>query len=184
MTLEVVAAVARDEVIGFRGDMPWRGQMSGDMEHFRQLTMGHVVVMGRKTWESLPDKFRPLPGRANVVVTHGHIEGATEAGRGWPLLADLCGQGVQVMGDLALLKEATREQIRVFVIGGSALYAAALPIADRLHITRIDAKFVGDRYFPVIDMNMWRCVSSSTYTSPGRQGDFGHWYQEFWRRHA
>ena len=74
--IEIVAAVAKNSVIGYRGDLPWRGQLPADMRHFRELTTGHIVVMGRKTWESLPSRFRPLPERINMVMSHGLVPGA------------------------------------------------------------------------------------------------------------
>ena len=103
------------------------------MRRFRELTMGHAVVMGRKTWDSLPDRFRPLPGRRNIVVTRNDLwrgDGAERAGS----LEDA----------LALLEDADR----VFVIGGGELYAAALPLADELLLTEIDLEMEGDTFFP------------------------------------
>jgi dihydrofolate reductase len=132
--VSVVAAVARGGVIGRDGAIPWR--IPEDARHFRRLTMGHPVVMGRKTWDSLPDRFRPLPGRRNVVVTRNrawHGDGADRAGS----LADA----------LQLLDGAPR----VFVIGGGELYADALPLADELLLTEIDADVEGDRFFPEWD---------------------------------
>ena len=106
------------------------------MRRFRELTLGHPVIMGRRTWDSLPDRFRPLPGRRNVVVTRNpswQSEGAERAGS---------------------LEEALRlvsDAERVFVIGGGELYAAALPLADELLLTEIDLEVVGDTVFPTWD---------------------------------
>jgi dihydrofolate reductase len=131
MKLAIVAAVARGGVIGRGKRIPWR--VPEDMAHFRELTTGHPVVMGRRTWESLPDRFRPLPGRRNLVVTRNrdwHAEGA---------------ERVDSLEDaLALLER----EPRVFVIGGAELYASALPGADELLLTEIDADFEGDVFFP------------------------------------
>ncbi len=126
-----MAAVARGGVIGLEGGLPWR--LPEDMRRFRELTLGHVVVMGRKTWDSLPDRFRPLPGRRNIVVTRNDLwrgDGAERAGS----LEDA----------LALLEDADH----VFVIGGGELYAAALPFADELLLTEIDLEMEGDTFFP------------------------------------
>ena len=131
MRLEIVAAVARGGVIGRDGELPWR--LPEDLARFRELTTGHAVVMGRRTWDSLPDRVRPLPGRRNVVVTRSpswRDGGAERAG--------------SIDEALALL--AAEE--RVFVIGGGAIFAEALPLADELHLTEIDLDVDGDTYFP------------------------------------
>jgi dihydrofolate reductase len=132
--ISLVAALARGGVIGRDNAIPWR--IREDMERFRAVTMGHPVVMGRRTWDSLPDRFRPLPGRRNVVVTRNHAwqaDGVERAGS----LADA----------LRLLDGATQ----VFVIGGAELYAEALPLADELLLTEIDAEVEGDTFFPSWD---------------------------------
>lgn len=134
MKLSLVAAVAGGDVIGRGGTIPWR--IPEDMAHFRAVTLGHPVVMGRKTWDSLPDRFRPLPGRRNIVVTRNpdwRAEGAERA----PSLAE------------ALVTIGGEEQ--VFVIGGAELYAAALPLADELVLTEIDLRVEGDVLFPPWD---------------------------------
>ena len=131
MTVTILAAVTRNGVIGRDGGIPWR--IPEDMARFRELTTGHAVVMGRRTWESLPDRFRPLPGRDNVVVTRNpdwSAEGADRAG--------------SVEDALELLESAPR----VFVIGGGEIYAAALPFADELVLTEIAADLEGDTTFP------------------------------------
>jgi dihydrofolate reductase len=132
--VSLVAAVARGGVIGRDNAIPWR--IREDMERFRALTMGHPVVMGRRTWESLPDRFRPLPGRRNVVVTRNrawHADGAERAG--------------SLDNALHLLDGAPQ----VFVIGGGEMYADALPLADELLLTEIDADVEGDTLFPPWD---------------------------------
>ena len=130
MTVALVAAVARGGVIGRDGGIPWR--LPEDVARFKELTVGHAVVMGRRTWESLPDRYRPLPQRRNVVVTrnaHWHAEGAERAG--------------SLVEALALLDDE-----RVFVIGGAEIYAEALPLADEMFLTEIDEDFAGDTFFP------------------------------------
>ena len=137
-TLTLIAAVARNGVIGIDNRLPW--SLPADLKHFKALTMGHSVIMGRKTWESLPPRFRPLPGRHNIVVTRDagyRAEGATVA-------ASLPAAVAQVQGDEA------------FVIGGAELYAAALPLANRLQLTEIDSTFDGDTHFPAIDPSHWQ----------------------------
>jgi dihydrofolate reductase len=132
--ISLVAATARNRVIGRSGAIPWR--IPEDVERFKALTTGHAVVMGRRTWESLPASFRPLPGRRNVVVTRRedwNAEGAERAG--------------SIEGALELLGSESR----VFVIGGAEVYAAALAFADELLLTEIDAEIEGDTFFPDFD---------------------------------
>jgi dihydrofolate reductase len=132
--LVLVAAVARNGVIGDGQRMPW--QIPEDARHFREVTAGWPVIMGRRTWESLPARFRPLPGRHNIVVTGQpgwQAAGATRA-------ASL---------DQALAAAAGAE--RACVIGGAGLYAAALPLADELLLTEIDRDFEGEVRFPSFD---------------------------------
>ena len=129
-----MAAVARGDVIGRDNAIPWR--IPEDAHRFRRLTMGHAVVMGRRTWESLPDRFRPLPGRRNVVVTRN---------RAWH--AD----GAQRAGSLAEALHLLDGEPQLFVIGGAELYAEALSLADELLLTEIDAEVEGDTFFPTWD---------------------------------
>ncbi len=144
-TLTLIAAVARNGVIGIDNRLPWH--LPADLKHFKALTMGHPVIMGRKTWESLPPRFRPLPGRHNIVVTRDAGYQAT---------------GVTVATSLpAALSQAQGGE--AFVIGGAKLYAAALPLADRLQLTEIDSPFEGDTYFPNIDHRHWRETARETH---------------------
>jgi dihydrofolate reductase len=132
MPVILIAAVARNRAIGRGGALLWTHP--DDMRHLRAATMGHPVVMGRKTWDSLPERFRPLPGRRNLVVTRQlHWQAS----------------GAEAFASLeAALAAAGADSKRVFVIGGGELYAAALPVADELLLTEIDAEFDGDSFFP------------------------------------
>jgi len=129
--IAIVAAVARGGVIGREGAVPWR--IPEDMERFRLLTTGHAVVMGRRTWDSLPDRFRPLPGRRNVVVTRN---------------PEWSAEGVERAGSLDEALGLLEGEPQAFVIGGAELYGAALPLADELLLTEIDADVEGDTFFP------------------------------------
>ena len=142
MTVTLVAALAHGGVIGDRNTIPWR--LPEDVAHFRSLTMGHAVVMGRRTWDSIPERFRPLPGRRNVVVTRNaawHADGAERAS--------------SLEEALALVAEAEH----VFVIGGAQIYAAALPLADELALTEIELTVAGDTVFPSFDPEEFREVA-------------------------
>jgi dihydrofolate reductase len=135
----IVAAVARNGCIGKDGALPWR--IPEDLKRYRAITMGKVIVMGRKTWESIPEKFRPLPGRTNVVVTRQDD---------YPLPA-----GVERMPslDAALAAHAGAD---VVINGGGLLYAEAMPRADALDLTHVHRDVVGDTFFPPIDPALWR----------------------------
>jgi dihydrofolate reductase len=117
--------MAANRVIGRDGDLPWH--LPGDLKHFKELTSGGTVVMGRKTYESIPERFRPLPNRRNIVLTRNGFEDP----------------GAEIENDLraALAQDC-------FVIGGGSLYAQALPLADRLYLTEVDAEIAGDTFFP------------------------------------
>ena len=126
----LVAAVARNGVIGAHGKLPWH--LPEDLKHFKQLTLGHPVIMGRRTWESLPERFRPLPGRTNVVLT---------SHRNWSA------RGASRAGSVAGVLE---EHDSLWVIGGGTVYAAFLPFADRLVVTDVDVAVEGDTRAPAL----------------------------------
>lgn len=157
-TLGLVWAQARDAagrpVIGAGGTMPWH--LPEDLAHFRRVTSGHPVVMGRRTWDSLPPRFRPLPGRANVVVTRqdGWVPGDPGPDGGRPGGEDGAPLRVtrSVVEALAVAREAARAagSGEVWVIGGAQLYAATIADADRCVVTEIDAVVEGDTYAPEV----------------------------------
>lgn len=129
--LVLIAAVARNGVIGDDNRLLWH--LPEDMQFFRETTRGHPVIMGRKTWESLPPRFRPLPGRRNLVITR-------QPGFAAP--------GAEVVGALQEAIERLDDRPLAFVIGGAEIYAQALPQAQRLLLTEIDQDFEGDAVFP------------------------------------
>jgi dihydrofolate reductase len=144
-TFAVIAAVAKNGTIGIENRLPWR--LPEDLKRFRALTIGHAVVMGRRTWESLP---RALPDRQNIVVTRSSGYRA---------------EGVETASSLpdALAKAALPPP--VFCIGGSALYRDALPLADTMYITEIDRAFAGDVTFPHWPRERWREVARERHRS-------------------
>jgi dihydrofolate reductase len=129
----LIAALARNRCIGRQNKLPWH--LPEDMKHFRAVTQGHAVLMGRKTWDSLPPRFRPLPGRRNVVLTRN--PNWREA-------------GAEVAAELPAALARLQGVARVFVLGGAEVYAQAMPLADELHLTEIDADFEGDAFFPTL----------------------------------
>lgn len=129
MPLNLIWAQARNGVIGRDNTIPWR--IPEDMAHFKALTLGHPVIMGRKTWDSLPPKFRPLPGRTNIVVTHQ---------AGW------AAEGAQRAASLQDAIQQCPPDSTPWIIGGAQIYAQALSLAQRAEITHIDADYEGDAY--------------------------------------
>jgi dihydrofolate reductase len=123
--------VARNGVIGDGDRLLW--SLKEDMQFFRQATTGHPVLMGRKTWASLPERFRPLPGRRNIVVTRN---------------PDFVAAGAETTDSLPAALALASDATQIFVIGGAQLYAAALPLASCLLLTEIDHDFAGDVRFP------------------------------------
>lgn len=138
--LAIVVAYGRNRVIGVDGDLPWH--LPADMAHFRTLTMGHPVIMGRKTYESIPPKFRPLPGRRNLILSENPDYVPAEA-------------GAEVYGSLEAALRAT-EGHDAFVIGGSRTYGEALHqgVVDRVYATEVDLSPAGDAFFPSLG-NGW-----------------------------
>ena len=132
----IIAAVARNRVIGAGNALPWR--LPEDLQRFRALTTGHAIIMGRKTWESLR---RPLPGRQNIVVTRR---------------AGLVLEGADVASSFADALARVRMPAPAFCIGGGELYAEALPVAATLYFTELDRDFAGDTLFPAFDRAQWR----------------------------
>lgn len=149
MTLKAIWAQARDDmgrpVIGRDGDMPWH--LPEDLAHFQESTRGEAVVMGRRTWESLPKKFRPLPGRFNVVVTSG--EGPRD-----------CASATTLAGALELVDEQEPSS-DVWIIGGARLFAEAARIATEAVVTEIDLVTEGDTYAPALDPAHWTVAAAS-----------------------
>lgn len=131
-TLSLIAAVARDGAIGKHNELLWQERQ--DQQHFRRTTLGCPVIMGRRTWDSLPARFRPLPGRRNIVVSRNPA---------W------CADGAEVAHGIDAALARVADAPKAFVIGGGQLYAQALPLADELVLTEIDALFEGaDAFFP------------------------------------
>lgn len=147
MTLGLIWAQTPAGVIGADGGIPWR--LPEDQVRFRRLTTGHVVLMGRATWDSLPERVRPLPGRENVVLTRSP---------GWTA------PGATVVGSVAEAARALAGR-DAWVVGGGQVYAAFLDAADRLEVTEVHLNVPGDALAPPVDPAAWRQV--------GRQADDG-----------
>ena len=140
MIISLIAAHAANRVIGKNNDLPWR--LPDDMKYFMETTQGHCVIMGRKNYESIPHKFRPLPNRTNIVVT-----------RQQQYKADGCHVVHSLEEGIAFAK-AQHEQ-EVFIIGGAEIYQQALAFADQLYLTEIHATIEGDTYFPEVKHDLF-----------------------------
>jgi dihydrofolate reductase len=149
MKLGLVYARSRNGVIGKGGVLPW--YLPEDLAHFKRVTLGHPVIMGRKTWDSLPPRFRPLPGRLNIVVTRQPQWQAEGASR------------VSSLAEALALCEGRAE---AWVIGGAQIFHEALPLAQYCEVTEIESDFDGDVFAPALD-GAWREASRERHVSAG-----------------
>jgi len=150
--LTLIVARARNGTIGRDNTLPWR--LPEDLQHFKRTTMGAPVIMGRKTWDSIG---RPLPGRRNIVVSRNR---------------DLKLEGAEVVASLEDAQRLCVGVEQVFLIGGAQLYAEALPSADRLIVTEIDADVPGDAFFPAVDRTRWIELARETHHSEANRFDY------------
>lgn len=152
MKLSITAAVSENGVIGRGAKIPWR--LRDEQRAVRELTMGHCLIMGRKTWDSIG---RPLPGRTSIVMTRD---------RSFSIEAE----GIVVVHDFDSALEAARARgdDEAFAFGGEAIYALALPRADTLHLTRVHATVEGDAFFPDFDESEWKLVDESRHKANER----------------
>lgn len=147
----LIAAVAAKGVIGAANALPWH--LPADLRRFKELTWGHPVVMGRTTWDSLPARVRPLPGRTNIVVSRD---------------PDFAPAGVTVARSLEeALGVGAASGAPVFVIGGAAVYAQALEHATRIYLTRLQLEVAGDAFFPPLDAGQWRETACEGHPAVG-----------------
>ena len=167
MSLSLIVAVAENNVIGYQGDLPWH--LSTDLRRFNRLTMGHTMLMGRKTWESIG---RPLPGRISIVISHqaDYATGFQEV----PTALNLDEA-------MSLAHSTPVETPEVFVIGGAGIYEMLLPRADRLLLTRVHAKAQGDAFFPQVNWTAWKLLEEEKHPADDKN-DFPHTYQVYERK--
>ena len=139
--ISLIAAVAQNRALGKDGQLLWH--LPEDMRYFRETTRGKPVIMGRKTWESLPDVFRPLPGRRNIVISRNPAYDAP---------------GATLAGSLEEAVRLAQDDAEVFVIGGAEIYRQALPLAQRLYLTEVARDFDADAFFPELNPAVWQEV--------------------------
>lgn len=152
MKISLVVAMSENRVIGRDGDLPWH--LPADLKHFKKLTLGHVVIMGRKTHQSIIASLgRPLPKRRSLVLSRDPAYRAP---------------GVEVVSSLDQALDLTAAEPEVFVIGGAAVFAAALPRTDVLHLTLVHAEVEGDVFFPPLDTESWELVSEERHEADER----------------
>lgn len=144
MTISLIAALSSNGVIGRANDLPWH--LPDDMKYFMLTTKGHHVVMGRKNYESLPEKFRPLPNRTSIVIT-----------RQRDYLAPGCFIVHQLQDGIRMAEQNGEQEL--FIIGGAEIYALGMPLADHLYLTEIHANVEGDTFFPSYPREKWKEVS-------------------------
>ncbi len=144
MIISLIAAVSRNKVIGLNNQLPWH--LPDDMKYFMKTTSGHPVIMGRKNFESIPEKFRPLPNRENIIITRQ---------------TNYTAQGCTVTHHPAEALKAAEVSgnPEVFIIGGAEIYRSYLPLADKLYITEIHAEIAGDTFFPTWKSEEWKETS-------------------------
>lgn len=135
----IIAAVAKNRIIGRDNQLLW--SIPEDMKHFKELTQGHPVIMGRKTWESIPVKFRPLPNRKNIIISRQ---------------TDFISPGGYLAHSLDEALSKVIDSPTVFIIGGGEIYAQAMSVATRLEITEVNQEPNGDAWFPEIDLAHWK----------------------------
>ena len=161
MKISLIVALAQNRVIGINGQMPWH--LSADLKKFRQITTGHSILMGRKTYESIG---RPLPNRRNIVISRN---------------ADYKIDGCEVFSDIQQALNHCQKETEIFIIGGAAFYETMLPKADFLYLTEIDKSFEGDTYFPDINKNEWQEIERLEITND-ESVDFNYRFLKLQRR--
>jgi len=149
LEIALIYARAANGTIGKDGAMPWH--LPEDLAHFKRLTNGCPVIMGRKTWDSLPERFRPLPGRRNIVITRQE---------------DWQQNGVQRASSLRDALQMCEQNMTAWVMGGAQIYAQALPLADRVEVTEIAQNFDGDAHAPVLGAE-WTEAAREDHVSAG-----------------
>ena len=155
MNINMIFARSANGVIGNNNAMPWH--LPEDLAHFKKLTLGSPVIMGRKTWDSLPTKFRPLPGRTNVVITRQ---------TGWQA------EGAQTAGSLIDALALCQLASDVWIIGGAQIYAQAEPLASRIEVTHIDKIYQGDAFAPTLGSQWQQTQKVAQVSSTGLNFSF------------
>lgn len=140
--INIIVAVASNNAIGKDGDLLWH--ISEDLKYFKQTTLNHIVVMGRKTWQALP--FKPLKNRRNIIITNNK---------------DFFVENAEIIHSIEDIKKYNEEKEDLFIIGGGTIYKEFLPYTDKIYLTKVYKDFDADTFFPTIDKNKWKEVFKS-----------------------
>lgn len=171
-SVNLIWAEARDKdgregAIGYQGGMPWH--LPEDMKHFKELTVSHPVIMGRRTWESLDPRWRPLPNRDNIVISHDgayHATGAT--------VVDSLDDALDLARQEAIPDDGM-DRSEIWVIGGGQIFEQALPLASKAYVTLLDAAVDADAYAPglrgLVQAGLWQVAEETAWLSPAKPGD-------------
>lgn len=159
--LSIIAAVSANNALGKDNKLLWH--LPADLKRLKELTMGHHLIMGRKTFESLG---RPLPGRPHIVISRN---------------SDFKHEGVTVTDSLEKAFGLAKEDNQPFIFGGADIYKQALPFVERIYLTRVNETFEGDAYFPELDMSKWELVSKLDF-EPDEKNKFHYSYEEYRKR--
>ena len=144
--ISLIVGMTKARVIGNNNTLPWH--ISDDLKNFKKLTEGKVVIMGRKTYESLPPKFRPLPNRHNIVVSKSVNEI----------------NGAEVASDLSeAIEKAKKHHKEIFIIGGAMIFSQAMPFVDTMYISYIKKEYPGDTHFPAFNVKEWKIVEKKDF---------------------
>lgn len=148
MKISIIVAVSENNIIGKDNTLIWH--LPADMKYFKEKTTGHCIITGRKNYESIPEKFRPLPNRTNFIVTRQK---------------DYLASGAIICGSIeeAIKKASELGEIEVFIIGGAEIYKQCIHLTDKLYVTKIHHTFDGDVSFPQIDPNIWKKITNITF---------------------
>lgn len=151
MIISIIAAVAKNNVIGYKNKLPWN--LPADLKRFKKLTTGHHIIMGRKTHESIG---RPLPNRTNIIISEN------------PNYS--CHPDCLITHSLDSAVDTARKtnETEIFIIGGSQIYKLTLPLADKIYLTRVKAEFEGDTFFPKLDKSKWKQISCDFHAKDER----------------
>lgn len=198
LIFSIIVATSRNCVIGASGQLPWEGKLRGDMNYFKKTTMGHgnnVVILGRKTFMSIPEQFRPLPGRVNIVLSRTRewlpsfydiANNCTDVqngfGGGMPCI--IAAESLDEALDVAGFDDVSDNDREVFVIGGGMVYEEAMQNnrITRLYLTRVDADIEnGDTFFPEIDPTIWRLEKQFVPHEADEKNIFGYQFEIYER---
>lgn len=146
MVISIIVAVSDNGVIGKNNDLIWH--LPADLKYFKETTKGHAVIMGRKNYESIPDRFRPLPGRTNIIISRNKKYNAP---------------GCVLVGSIeeAIEKAKIIGEKEAFIIGGGEIYRQSLKNTDKIYLTRVHSNFEGDTFFEDLDKSVWKQKSSA-----------------------